>query len=51
VAQAQAAVESQTSETSSKEALPVEVIQLLTVLARIEARRQAKLRTERKEVG
>jgi hypothetical protein len=33
---------------SSVEELPIEIIQLLQVLARIEARRQAKLRAEQK---
>lgn len=33
----------------SSEELPVDILQLLQVLARIEARRQAKLRQERKE--
>lgn len=52
VVQAQATVESQAvSESFSKETLPIEIIQLLAVLARIEARRQAKLRAVRKEVG
>ncbi len=34
---------------TSQETYPVEVIQLLDVLARIEARRQAKLRALRKD--
>jgi hypothetical protein len=51
VAQAQTTVQSQAAAVSSKESFPVEIIQLLAVLARIEVRRQAKLRAERKEVG
>lgn len=52
VVQVQVKVQSQVSSVvSSKEIFPVEIIQLLAVLARIEARRQAKLRAGRKEVG
>lgn len=36
---------------SSTQAMSVEIVQLLNVLARIEARRQLKLRAVRKEVG
>ena len=39
------------SPVSSYEVIPVEVAQLLNVLARIEMRRQAKLRIIRKEVN
>lgn len=35
---------------SSQEPYPVEIVQLLDVLARIEARHQAKLRALRKDV-
>ena len=35
----------------SVEIVPLEIVQLLDVLARIEARRQAKLRTTRKEMS
>ena len=35
---------------TSQESYPVEIVQLLDVLARIEARRQAKLRALRKDV-
>ena len=37
--------------TVSIEVVPLEIAQLLDVLARIELRRQAKLRASRKEVG
>jgi hypothetical protein len=36
---------------SLTQAMPVEIVQLISVLARIEARRQLKLRAVRKEVG
>ncbi|MFL5626762.1 MAG: hypothetical protein ACJ788_14355 [Ktedonobacteraceae bacterium] len=39
------------SSSPSVETLPLEIVQLLDVLARIEARRQAKLRTTRKEMS
>ena len=39
------------SSSPSVEILPLEIVQLLDVLARIEARRQAKLRTTRKEMS
>ncbi len=39
------------SSSPSVEALPLEIVQLLDVLARIEARRQVKLRTTRKEMS
>ena len=39
------------SPVSSYEVVPVEIAQLLNVLARIEIRRQAKLRASRKEVS
>ena len=37
--------------TASIEVVPLEIAQLLDVLARIELRRQAKLRASRKEVS
>lgn len=37
--------------SQSEEAFPLEVINLLNVCARIEARRQARLHGEQKEVG
>lgn len=40
-----------TTATASIEVIPLEIIQLLDVLARIEVRRQAKLRASRKEVS
>ncbi|MGB8347708.1 MAG: hypothetical protein WCD86_22685 [Ktedonobacteraceae bacterium] len=50
MAQVQIKVQNQAlSVVSSKEVVPVEIIQLLNVLARIEARRQAKLQALRKE--
>lgn len=36
-------------QSSSRESFPLEIIQLLDVLARIEARRQAKLRNMQKK--
>jgi hypothetical protein len=41
----------ESSPVSSYEVVPIEIVQLLNVLARIEIRRQAKLRVIRKEVN
>ena len=49
--QAQVKVKGRSSTaTSLIDGLPLEIVHLLDVLARIEARRQAKLRASRKEV-
>lgn len=51
MAQGQVKIKRQeSSPVSSYEVIPIEVAQLLNVLARIEVRRQAKLRIIRKEV-
>lgn len=42
---------STSSVSSSTQSLPLEIVQLLNVLARIEARRQSKLRASQKAVG
>jgi hypothetical protein len=51
VVQGQVKAKGQTSAAVTlREGYPVEIVQLLDVLARIEARRQAKLRALRKDV-
>lgn len=51
MAQAQGKAKGQVSTAISSRVYPLEIEQLLDVLARIEARRQAKLRALRKDVN